>query len=98
MLLSDVIARFSDPDATGEALLALNDLVLVANVRAAADAEGLTAGELALRAIGRFADVASDDTWLSLVGAMGRAEDPGRVFLRRALADAMAAPAAADRD
>jgi hypothetical protein len=86
MLLGDMIARFDDPAYAGEALMALDDLVLVADIIAAAEAEGLAPGELAKQAVDRFVAAATDEDWVTLIGAMERAEDPGRVFLRRALA------------
>jgi hypothetical protein len=38
--------------------------------------------------IGRFVNGASDEEWLTLLGQMARAEDPGQVFLRHALSNA----------
>jgi hypothetical protein len=66
--------------------MALGDLVLVADIVAAAEAQGVAPGELARQAVDRFVAAASDEDWVTLIGAMERAEDPGRVFLRRALA------------
>jgi hypothetical protein len=86
MLLGDMIARFDDPAYAGEALMALGDLVLVADIIAAAEAEGVAPGELARQAVDRFVAAATDEDWVSVVGAMERAEDPAREFLRRALA------------
>jgi hypothetical protein len=43
-------------------------------------------------AVRRFAAAASDEDWVSLMGQMGRAVDPGRVLLRRALAARGGAP------
>jgi hypothetical protein len=93
MLLGDVIARFEDPAFADEALLAIDDLALTARLAAAAAAEGLTPGEFATQCIGRFVNAASDADWLSLVGLIARADDPGQIFLRRVLSQALAAPA-----
>jgi hypothetical protein len=91
MLLGDVIASFADPARAGEALLALDDLALTAAIVAAADAEDMTAGEFAMQSVGAFVDGASDERWLTLIGLMSRADNPGQVFLRRVLSDALAA-------
>lgn len=90
MLLGDVIASFTDPTRAGEALLALDDLALTAAIAAAADAEDMTAGEFAMQAVGAFVDGASDERWLTLIGLMSRADNPGQVFLRRVLSDVLA--------
>ncbi len=94
MLLGDVIASFEDPAFAGEALLALDDLALTAAIAAAADEEDMTAGEFAMQSVGAFVDGASDERWLTLIGLMSRADNPGQVFLRRILSDALAARAA----
>jgi hypothetical protein len=36
---------------------------------------------------------ASNEEWLTLVGIMSRADDPGQAFLRRILSNALATPA-----
>jgi hypothetical protein len=95
MLLGDVIAGFQDPVLAGEALLALDDLVLTARIAAAAAEEDITPGEFAMQAVGHFVNRADDEEWLTLVGLMSRADNPGQVFLRRILASGLAARAAA---
>jgi hypothetical protein len=88
MLLGDVIARFDDEAAVHEALLSLGDPALILRVRTLAAGQDVSAGQLAMRAVGQFVNNASDEDWLNLVGQMTRAEDPGAVFLRHALAQA----------
>ncbi|MGJ3263250.1 MAG: hypothetical protein ACFE0R_08435 [Salinarimonas sp.] len=95
MLLGDVIARLDDEVVAMEALVGLGDLALVAEVEAAAAREGLTAGGFAARAVSLFTAGASDDDWVSLIGTIGRAEDPGGACLKGMLAYALRpAPAA----
>ena len=94
MLLGDVIANFEDSARTAEALLALDDLALIAAIAAAAAEEEMTAGEFAMRSVGAFVDGAGDERWLTLIGLMSRADNPGQVFLRRILSDSLAARAA----
>ena len=91
MLLGDLIARFQDEAVVSEALLSLDDLALTAHVVALAAASNLSVGEQATQTIGRFVSTASDEDWLTLIGQMSRAENPGQVFLRRALSNAGAA-------
>ncbi len=91
MLLGDLIARFEDEALASETLFSLGDLALTARVVALAAKNNMTAGELAVQSVGRFVNGANDDEWLSLIGQMARAEDPGEVFLRRALLNAVAA-------
>ena len=91
MLLGDLIARFQDEAAASETLLSLGDLALTARVLAGAAASNISAGELAVPAVGRFVDGAGHDEWLTLLGRLSRADDPGRAFLHHVLSRAMPA-------
>ncbi|HSP26592.1 MAG TPA: hypothetical protein VLQ65_15600 [Saliniramus sp.] len=95
MLLGDLVARFDDDAVAMEALLAIGDLSLLARVEEAAAREGVTPGEFAVSAGHRFCDGASDDDWVSLIGVMGRTDDPGTVCLKKMLEFALR-PAKAD--
>ena len=86
MLLGDLLARFEDETVASETILRLGDLSLVAALRERAEAEGESLGAYAAGTVRRFAAEASDETWISLMGALARAEDPGAVCLKRALA------------
>ena len=94
MLLGDVIARFDDEAFAGETLFALDDLALTARVAALAAENNVSAGEFVRESVGRFANGASDEQWLTLIGQMSRAQDPGQVFLRRVLSAALIAQGA----
>lgn len=83
MLLGDVIARLEDEAVAAETLLALGDLALMMRVEEAAAARALSAGEFAADAVALFSSQASDEDWVSLIGVMGQADDPGRVCLRK---------------
>ncbi len=61
-------------------------LSLTTQVREAAAQEGISPGAFLSRATRIFTNEASEDDWLSLMEAMGRADDPGLVCLRRMLA------------
>jgi hypothetical protein len=88
MLLSDLIAQLSDETAAHEALLRVADLALLAELRQRAEADSLSIGAYAARAISCFAAHATEEDWLTLMGAMNRTNDPSLVFLRHALAHA----------
>jgi len=89
MLLGDIIARFDTPSFAEETVLALGDVTLLARMRAKADAEGESLGEFARAAVRRFAAHASDEEWLSLIGALARTDDPGTVCLTFAFKSAV---------
>jgi hypothetical protein len=89
MLLGDIIARLEDDAAADEALLSLGDLSLTARVAEAASREGLTRGEYVAASVGQYAANASDEEWVTVLGQMGRVQDPGRILLRRAVAVAL---------
>ncbi len=88
MLLGDLLNRFSDPRIAEDALARLEDLKLVTDVTVKADAAGLSTGAYAAECVEHYADTASDEEWTTLMGQMGRTDDPGSVLLRRALAAA----------
>ena len=94
MLLGDVLARFDTPSFAEETVLALGDLNLLASMRVRAEAEGESLGEFARNAVQRFAAQASDEEWVTMIGALARAEDPGSVCLRFALKKAVTPEAA----
>jgi hypothetical protein len=83
MLLGDIISSLQDETGAMEALVGLDDLTLLARVQSAAADEELSLGEFVAHAVGMFTDQASDEDWVSLIGALGQAEDPGRTCLRR---------------
>jgi hypothetical protein len=90
MLLGDLLARLADESVAAETLLALGDLTLLAAVRDEAEARGLEVGAFAANAVRHYAAHASDEEWVTLLGAMNRDPDPGIVCFKRALAHALA--------
>src|SRR4051794_9491817 len=86
MLLGDLLATFDDDAVAAETALRLGDLAMLNRMRQQAEADGVTVGEYAQSAVRRFADGATDEEWVSLLGAMGRTDDPGTVCLQRAFA------------
>jgi hypothetical protein len=82
MLLSDIIAALDDEAFAAETLVGLGDLPLLSRVRTQAERDGLTLGEFATQAVQNFANRASDDDWVSLIGVMGRSDAPGEICLK----------------
>ena len=77
MQLGEIIKAFSEDVAANEALLALNDISLFAQVQHAAERFDETTGEYAAGSVRRFANLASSEDWLSLMNIIERARDPG---------------------
>jgi len=94
MLLGDVIARLEDEVFASETLFALDDLALTTRVLAVAAENHLSAGEFATQSVGQFVNDATDEDWLTLIGLMSRADNPGQIFLRRVLSEALEPPKA----
>jgi hypothetical protein len=96
MLLGDVLARFDDEAVAAEAILALGDLALIAKLRNRAEAAGQSLGDYAASTVRCYAASAPDEEWITLMGALGRAEDPGAVCMKRAFAYMLAQDATAE--
>lgn len=96
MLLGDIIARLTDETTAAEIILGLGDIGLLAEMRNRADESGVSLGTYAAWAVRTYADNASSDEWTTLIGAMGRSEDPGAACLHRAFAYVLAGAATHD--
>ncbi|MGE0700246.1 MAG: hypothetical protein AB7O57_14205 [Hyphomicrobiaceae bacterium] len=90
MHLGALIARLEDERDATRTIEALSDLVLHAEVAAAAEHFGESPGAYLSASVGQFASAAADEEWLALVAAMERADDPGRAAIVRILRWAMA--------
>src|SRR3974377_150867 len=77
MQLGEIIRTLSQDVAANEALLALEDISLFAQVRHAADRFDESTGEYAAGSVRRFANLASSEDWLGLMNVIERANDPG---------------------
>ncbi len=86
MLLGDVLARFDDEAFAAETVLRVGDVALLSRMQQRAEAEGESLGSFARSAVQRFTTEADEETWVSLMGALARAQDPGTVCLARAFA------------
>ncbi len=90
MLLGDLLSRFTDESIAAETIVGLGDLPLMARLSEQAEASGLSLGAYAAGAMRRYAAEASEEEWVTLMGMLRRAPDPGATCLHRALAHAVA--------
>ena len=84
MMLGDMLAGLNDNSTAAELILGLDDLQLLAGIRARAETEGVDLAGFAREAVQRYTAQASDEEWITLMGQMGRSADPARICLRRA--------------
>jgi hypothetical protein len=83
-MLGDILARLTDETAAVETILGAGDLTLLTVVKGRAAAEGLDLAACVTQTVQRYTHNASDEEWVTLIGLMNRANDPGAVCLRRA--------------
>jgi hypothetical protein len=86
MLLGQLLAQMGDEVFAAETLLGLGDLPLMVDVENAAERFHESTPAYAVEAVRRFEAFADDEDWVSLMGALGRSEDPGATCLRHILA------------
>jgi hypothetical protein len=89
MLLGDILATLGDETAVTETLLGLDDLPMLAAIRQQAEADGLDLPAYVAGTVRRYANEASDEEWITLMGMLNRSRDPGATCLKRALAYAL---------
>ena len=94
MQLGALLTRLSDENDAAEALDALGDVVLLAQIQEMGAQHGETPGEYVANASRRYAAQAGDEDWLALMTAIERADDPARVVLGKMLRWALASDAA----
>jgi hypothetical protein len=88
MTLGNLIGRLHDDAFVEETLAGLDDLVLLARLRQAADAAQVSLGTLASAVVGHFVQHADAEKWLALMTAASRAQDPAAASLHCMLRDA----------
>ena len=84
MVLGDILARLTDETAAVETILGTGDLTLLTVVKERAAAEGLDLAACVTQTVQRYTHEASDEEWVTLIGLMNRANDPGAICLKRA--------------
>jgi hypothetical protein len=87
-MLGDILARLTDETAAVETILGVGDLTLLTAVKERAAAEGLDLAACVTQTVQRYTHEASDEEWVTLIGLMNRANDPGAVCLKRAFEQA----------
>ena len=87
-MLGDILARLTDETTAVETILAAGDLTLLTVVKERAAAEGLDLAACVTQTVQRYTHEASDEEWVTLLGLMNRANDPGAVCLKRAFEQA----------
>lgn len=83
-MLEDILARLIDETSAVEALLSIGDLALLAELRERAEAEGIDLSDCFTQTVQRYTAQASDEEWVTLIGMLGRSQDPGGTCLKRA--------------
>ena len=83
-MLGDILARLTDETAAVETILGAGDLTLLTVAKQRAAADGLDLAACVTQTVQRYTHEASDEEWVTLLGLMNRANDPGAVCLKRA--------------
>ena len=83
-MLGDILARLTDETTAVETILGAGDLTLLTVVKERAAAEGLDLAACVTQTVRRYTHEASDEEWVTLIGLMNRANDPGAICLKRA--------------
>ncbi len=89
MMLGDVLVRLNDEGEATEVILGLGDLRLLAAMQQRAESEGLDLAAHVRGVVQRYAAEASDEEWITLMGIIGSAVDPGLACVKRALENAL---------
>jgi len=88
-MLGDLLASLTDETTALETILGAGDLKLLAAAQELAAADGLDLGSYVTQTVQRYANEASDEEWVTLVGLLNRSQDPGTTCLKRALEHAL---------
>jgi len=83
-MLGDILARLTDETTAVETILGAGDLTLLTVAKQRAAADGLDLAACVTQTVQRYTHEASDEEWVTLLGQMNRANDPGAVCLKRA--------------
>ena len=83
-MLGDLLASLTDEATALEAILGAGDLALLTTMRERAAAEGIELGAYVVETMQHYAAHASDEEWVTLMGALNRSPDPGVTCLKRA--------------
>ena len=82
MTLGELFAAWQDEATILDALIGLEDLALLARLEQVAAKEGCDLASAVRETVGRFIEEADDETWLALLGRLGKADDPAKAGLK----------------
>jgi len=88
-MLGDLLASLTDETMALETILGAGDLALLAAVQEQATADGVDLGAYVGQMVRRYANEASDEEWITLMGALNRTPDPSSTCLKRAFEHAL---------
>jgi hydroxypyruvate isomerase len=88
-MLGDILRQLNDETAAHGTLLGASDVTLVAAARERSASEGVDLTTCVVETVQRYTAQASDEEWITLIGMLNRAPDPGAAYLRRAFACAL---------
>ena len=88
-MLGDLLASLGDETIAVETILSAGDLKLLTAAQELAAADGLDLGSYVTQTVQRYASEASHEEWLTLMGLLNRAQDPGPICIKRALEHAL---------
>ena len=96
MTLGELFAAWQDEAAILDALIGLEDLALLARLEQVAAKEGCDLASAVRETVGRFIEEADDETWLTLLGRLGKADDPAKAGLKLMLEYGLDRPSGCD--
>jgi hypothetical protein len=88
-MLGDLLSQLTDEATALETILGAGDLKLLTAAQELAAADGLDIGSYVTQTVQRYANEASDEEWVTLMGLLNRSPDPGTTCLKRALEHAL---------
>jgi len=88
-MLGDILAKLTDDASAVETILGTGDLALLTAAKQHAAAEGLDLATCLVQTVQRYTNEATDEEWVTLIGQMNRANDPGATCLKRAFDHAL---------
>jgi hypothetical protein len=88
-MLGDLLTSLTDETTALETILSAGDLNLLTAAQELAAADGLDLAAFVTQTVQRYANEASDEEWVTLVGLLNRSPDPGTTCLKRALEHAL---------
>ncbi|MBI5262212.1 MAG: hypothetical protein HY852_10410 [Bradyrhizobium sp.] len=83
-MLGDLLASLTDETTAVETILGAGDLALLTAVREQAAAAGVELAAYVSQTVRHYANEATDEEWITLMGAINRSPDPGATCLKRA--------------